>query len=277
LAEGSDTGIESVEKDGILCLTINGPKTRNSIGPAAYGALHAEIDRAGGDPSIRAVVLTGANGFFSSGGNINALKESAQGTLAEATARTDRLNALILAVAGCPKPVIAAIEGGAAGVAVGLALACDLIVAGATAKFTVANIRVGLSPDGGTTYFLRSALPRQLVMEMCLLGAPMPAARLHAAGLVNVLAEDGGALDAAMALAATIAAGPPRALAATKALVNTAPDHGLAEHLEAEAGAINPARFGAEAAEGLAAFIARRPADFGAPAGREPISSKGRD
>lgn len=251
------------ERDGrVLRLVLNGPKTRNAIGPDVYEAVQAAIVTAGTDTGVGAVVITGAGGFFTSGGNVRALEASARGTLAEATVKTDRLNSMIRTIVECPKPVIAAVEGGAAGAGFSLALACDLIVAAEGASFAAAYVRVGLSPDGGITHFLRTALPRQLVMELCLTGQPVSARRLAAAGLVNACVPDGEALAHSMDLAARLAKGPPAAVATIKRLVNAAARRDLAGQMDEEAHAINLARFGAEAAEGLQAFLARRAPDF---------------
>ena len=256
------TRVHVEDRGPVRLLTLDGPRSRNAVGPEVYREVQARIVDAGTDPAVRAIVLTGAGGFFSSGGNVRALRDSAGGTLAEATAKTDGLNAMIKAIVDGPLPVVAAVEGGEAGAGAALALACDLIVAAEGATFTAAYVRVGLSPDGGITHFLRGALPRQMVMEMCLLGRPMPAARLAQAGVVNLLAADGAVLQAALELAGALAAGPPNAIGRIRELVNAAPGNGLADHLEAEARAINLARFGAEAKEGLSAFLEKRRPDF---------------
>ncbi|KIZ48161.1 MULTISPECIES: enoyl-CoA hydratase family protein [Rhodopseudomonas] len=258
------TVVEAVRHGAVLLLTLNGPSSRNAMGPAVYQQIQTQLISAGSDPTVRAVVLTGADKFFSSGGNVRALQGSAKGTLAEATGNTDKLNAMVKAIIDCPVPLIAAVEGGVAGAAVSAVLACDMIVASRDAKFTVAHVRVGLSPDGGVTHLLRSALPRQMIMQMCLLGEPASAATLATAGLVNMLTDDGGALQAALALAQRLAEGPPLAMANIKQLINAAPEVDLATHLDREARAINLARFGPEAAEGLSAFLEKRRPDFGA-------------
>lgn len=250
-------------RDGpIFVITLSGPSSRNAIGPDVYLAVRNAVVDAGNDPEVRAIVLTGDGGFFSSGGNINALKDSAKGPLSAVTSNTDRLNAMIRALVECPTPVIAAVEGGAAGAGVALALSCDMIVAARETKFTAAYVKVGLSPDGGVTYFLRSALPRQLVNELCMLGRPITADRLATFGIVNELTEPGQALDTAMALAQKIAAGPVQAIRSIKHLVNAAEHNELTTHLWQEADRINQARYGAEAAEGLQAFLEKRKADF---------------
>ena len=250
-------------ENGIRLLTLDGPATRNSIGRVQYEALRDAIVDAGADPHVRAVVLAGAGGFFCSGGNVAALQESRKQTLAQVSRNTDALAAMILAIRACPKPVIAAVEGGAAGLGVALALSCDMIVAAEPAAFTVAYVKIGLTPDGGTLHFLREALPRQLVSELCMLGRPVTAQRLHAAGAVNQLVPEGGALEAAMALAAACASGAAGAIAVIKAQLEDAPEKGLAAQIEIESRGINAARYGEEAGEGLAAFLEKRPPRFG--------------
>ncbi len=258
----SDTELISERRGAVLVVTLQGDATRNALGPSVYDQMLALIRQAESDRNIGAVILAGAGRFFSSGGNVKALRDSAKGTLAQATANTDRLNRMIRAIVDCRKPVIAAVEGGAAGAGFSLVLACDLIVASDTATFSAAYVRVGLSPDGGATYFLRAALPRQMVMEVCMLGQPVLAARLAAAGVVNRVVAEGTALREALVLATALADGPPEAIATIKRLINAAPGSGLPEHLDAEAQALNLARFGPEASEGLTAFLEKRPPQF---------------
>ena len=251
------------ERDGaVLILSLDGPSSRNSISPPVYKAIQSAIITAGQDPDIRAIVLTGLHGFFSSGGNINNLKESAKSTLAEVSGNTDALNAMILSIRDCPTPVIAGVEGGAAGAGMSLALACDMIVASEGAKFVVAYVKVGLAPDGGVTHFLSEGLPRQLVTEMCLTGNPVAAERLHDLGVVNAVVEPGQAIAAATKMAARLANGPAQAMAVIKSEIAAAPHNDLATQLVLEAKGINTARFGTEAAEGLAAFLEKRKPDF---------------
>jgi len=261
------TELRSETRDGICTLALDGPETRNSIGRMQYDALHVAIIDAGDDPNVRAIVLTGAGGYFCSGGNITTLLESRQLPMSDVARSTDAIAAMILTIRACPTPVIAAVEGGAAGLGVALALSCDMVVASAGAKFTAPYVRIGLTPDGGTAHFLREALPRQLVSEMCMLGRPVAAERLHAAGAVNALAPEGGALEAALKLAEACAAGAPKAISTIKAQIEDAPRNGLALQLDIEGRGINAARYGAEASEGLRAFLEGRPPSFGSVGG----------
>lgn len=258
----SMTELRAERVGAVLILSLDGPASRNSISPPVYKAIQTQIVTAGEDPEVRAIVLTGLHGFFSSGGNINNLKESANSTMAEVSSNTDALNSMIMSIRNCPTPVIAAVEGGAAGAGLSLALACDMIIASAGAKFVVAYVKVGLTPDGGVTHFLGDALPRQIVTEMCLTGNPVEAERLHALGVVNAVVPVGEAIAAASQMAGQLALGPSGAMAIIKAEILAAPHNDLATHLLLEARGINTARFGAEAAEGLAAFLEKRKPDF---------------
>lgn len=250
------------DDNGIRILTIDGPETRNSIGRQQYDAIGEAIISAGDDINVRAIVLQGAGGFFSSGGNVNALKESRNQSLADVSKNTDALRAMILAIRNCPTPVIAAVEGGAAGLGVSLALSCDMIVAAVSAKFTAAYVKIGLTPDGGATHFLMEALPRQLVSEICMLGKPIGANRLYQAGAINILVEDGGAKQAALELAKGCALGAGNAITVIKKEIEAASGNGLSAQIELEARNINKARFGDEAAEGLQAFLEKRKPKF---------------
>lgn len=252
----------SHQNGGVLTLTLDGPGSRNAIGRDVYSKIKDDIVDAGNTPDVRAIIVTGAGGFFSSGGNINALKDSANGPLSAVTHNTDQLNAMIRAIVNCPTPVIAAVEGGAAGAGLALALSCDFVVAANDSKFTAAYVKIGLSPDGGVTYFLRRAMPRQLVNELCILGRPITAERLAEFGIVNELAETGQVMNSATALAERIASGPPQSIQSIKHLVNAAEHNELCTHLWEEADRINRARFGPEAAEGLQAFLDKRKPDF---------------
>ena len=137
-----------------------------------------------------------------------------------------------------------------------------MIVAARPAKFTVAYVRIGLSPDGGVTHFLSDALPRPLVTEMCVLGRPVGAERLAQFGLVNEVVDEGAALAKAQELAAEIATGPAQVIAVIKAEIAAAAKNDFSTQLELEAQGINRARFGPEAREGLTAFLEKRKPDF---------------
>jgi enoyl-CoA hydratase/carnithine racemase len=154
------------------------------------------------------------------------------------------------------------VEGGAAGAGASLAVACDLIVAARDAYFSVAYIKIGLTPDGGATAFLGAALPRQMVSEMVFTGDRIAAERLHGLGMVNRLTGPGQALEGALELATRLAHGPAHALAEGKRLINQARLNPLQAQLDLEADGIATALGGDEGREGIAAFLEKRKPDF---------------
>ena len=252
-----------LERHGrVLKAVNNDPKTRNALSWDFYDGFRRAVEASGSDPEIGAIVLTGAGGFFCSGGNVGGLKERSEADYQSRRSSVDRLHDMILAMRACPKPIIAAVDGGAAGAGASIMAACDLIVAARDAYVSVAYVRIGLTPDGGATAFFGASLPRQLVSEMVFTGDRVPVERLHACGMVNRLADSGGALDAAMAWAAEIAAGPSRALARGKALVWQAQAATLEAQLEAEADGIAEAIGGPEGREGITAFLEKRKPDW---------------
>ncbi len=246
----------------VLVATINDPKTRNALGWDFYDPFREAVDEAGQDPDIGAIVLTGAEGFFSSGGNVHGLKERSEADYAGRRSAVDKLHGMILAMRACPKPIIAAVEGGAAGAGASVAMASDMMVAAEGAYLSIAYVRIGLTPDGGATAFLGAALPRQLVAEMVFTGDRVPVERLHALGMVNRLVAPGEALDAALELAGQLADGPARALGNAKRLIERARINTLEDQLEAEGEGIAGALGGAEGQEGIAAFLEKRKPDF---------------
>ncbi len=255
-----------IARDGpVLVLTLDGPATRNALGADVYQTLGAALAAAATDPAIGAVVLGGAGGHFCSGGNIRALSANRARTPADQRARIELLHGLIRAVKASPKPVIAAVEGAASGAGFSLALACDLLVAAEDARFTMAYVKVGLTPDGGGTASLARLLPPQLVAEATLLGDPIAAPRLHALGVVNRLTRPGEALTAARDLARRLAEGPAATLARAKALLAGAADGSFDAQLDREADAFVASLFAEEAGEGLAAFLEKRPPTFRRP------------
>lgn len=258
--------IETRREGAVLVVVNAAPETRNALTPDFYDGFRELLEKAGADPSIAAVVLTGAGNFFCSGGNIAGLK--ARTTMKEAERRQgiEKLHGMIRALRACPKPIIAAIEGGAAGAGVSMALACDLVVAARGAYFSVAYVKIGLTPDGGATAFLARSLPHQLVNELCLTGDKIDVQRLHELGLINRIVEPGKSLEVALEIAQRLATGPALSMARIKALVDTGATNDLQTQLDLEADSM-AASFGtAEGAEGIAAFLEKRRANFRPPA-----------
>ncbi len=246
----------------VLVLSNNNPAARNALSPAFYAALTQALADAEADPRVGAIVLTGEGGHFCSGGDLRQLAKRRELPIEERRAKLEGLHDLIRAVRDCRKPVIAAVEGAAAGAGLSLALACDMLVAAKNAVFSVAYVKVGLTPDGGATAFLAEFVSRQVLTELCLTGERLSGERLHALGPVNRLAEPGQALTEALALAAQVASGPELAMARIKALCHGAYDHTLEAQLEQEAQWMVQSQVTDESREGIGAFLEKRAPDF---------------
>jgi enoyl-CoA hydratase/carnithine racemase len=254
-----------VEQQGaVRILTNNNPGMRNAITADLYAALPQALRAAQDDASVGAIVLTGAGSFFCAGGDLTQLALRHSMAPAQRREKLENLHTLIRALRDCSKPVIAAVEGGAAGAGLSLALACDMLVVARDAVFSMAYVKVGLSPDGGATAFLAEFTSRQLLTELCLSGERISAERLHSLGPVNRLTQPGAALAEALALAQQLAQGPQRASARIKTLCRSAHRADLSAQMELEATLMVESQGDAEAIEGIAAFLGKRAPDFAA-------------
>lgn len=249
--------------DRLVVVNMN-PTRRGALSPDLYVAIGQALAGAAA-PRIRSVLLTSEGGFFCAGGDLNVLIERRKLSEVQRRDKVDELHDLVRAIRACPVPVIAAVEGGAAGAGASLALACDLIVASEGAKFTAAYVKAGLVPDAGLTSSLARMLPRPLVMEMCLLARPVTAERMAALGAVNAVVPVDQVEATAHALADALAQGPRDSLTAIRRLVAEAYEATEAEQLDAERNAMARAAGGDEAAEGIAAFLDKRKPRFSDP------------
>ncbi|PIL13621.1 hypothetical protein P775_27045 [Puniceibacterium antarcticum] len=249
-----------VEDLGDRLLVVNAyPERRNPLSADLYAAILDATAQAGAAARITSVTLWGRGGFFCAGGDLNTLSERREMSEAERRARIEELHAVIRSIRDCPKPVIAAVDGGAAGAGVSLAFACDFILAAEDAKFTAAYVKAGLVPDGGLTSTLSDALPRALVAQMTLLGEPVTAQRLFDLGAVTGLTPPLASREDAMDLGNRIASGPGGTMTAIKALLGTARHVDLATQMDHERNAMAAALGSAEAEEGMNAFLNKRP------------------
>ncbi|NVI92724.1 enoyl-CoA hydratase/isomerase family protein [Actinomadura sp. BRA 177] len=239
-------------------LTLNRPEARNAIDIPMRERLLEELRRAADDPAVRAIVLTGAGGTFSAGGDIRSMEGVGPDAVRDRLAPVHKAVRLI-ATGGTP--VIAAVEGAAAGLGVSLAAVCDRVVAAEDARFVAAFGKVGLVADGGLLWTLPQRVGMGPAKEMLVFGRTVPAPRAYEIGLADSLVPSGTALDAALDLAAEAAALAPLSVAAAKRLLARA-DHSLKRLLESEREE-QAALFGsADFAEGRAAFAGRRAPRF---------------
>jgi enoyl-CoA hydratase/carnithine racemase len=246
----------------VLVLSNNNVAARNALSPEFYEAVMAALREAAADSMIGAIVLTGEGGHFCAGGDLRQLAKRRELPMQERRAKLEGLHDLIRSVRDCPKPVIAAVEGAAAGAGLSLALACDMLVAAKNSVFSVAYVKVGLTPDGGATAFLAEFVSRQVLTELCLTGERISGERLAQLGPVNRLAEPGQALVDAIALAGQVAAGPEQTMACIKDLCRQAPRNTLEEQLELEAQYMVRSQATEESREGIGAFLEKRASDF---------------
>jgi enoyl-CoA hydratase/carnithine racemase len=250
------------ESESTLVLTLSNPGARNAMHPDMYAAGIEAMNTAERDASIGAVVITGADPFFCAGGNLNRLLENRAKDPSVQAQSIDLLGEWIAALQASSKPVIAAVEGAAAGAGFSLALACDLIVAADDAKFVMSYARVGLTPDGGGSWFLARALPRQIATEVLIEGKPIGAPRLHELGVVNRLAKPGAARDAAIAWADDLGKISPNAKARIKGLIAAAGAQQLPEHLVAERDSFVASLHHRDGLEGITAFLEKRAPNY---------------
>jgi 2-(1,2-epoxy-1,2-dihydrophenyl)acetyl-CoA isomerase len=219
--------------DAILTVTLNQPARLNPLDLAQWHELGAALARARDDPSIRALVLTGAGRAFSAGADLRGMREPRDA--ASQLARLARIHPVLLQLAELPKPTIAALNGVAAGIGASLALACDLIVADESASLICSWVKLGLGPDGGASWRLVREVGPRRAKELLITARRLPAAEAHAWGLVNRVVPAGQSLPQAQALAQELTNFSPHALRHAKALASQATTHSLAQQLQAEA------------------------------------------
>lgn len=246
--------------DGVATIRLNDPATLNAMSLRMGAELLDAIGR--GEREARAILLTGEGRSFCSGANLTEggldFDDPAfdMGRQLETT-----YNPIVLAMRGSRLPVVTAVRGPAAGVGCGLALAGDLIVASDTALFFQAFAKVGLAPDGGSSYLLVNAIGRPRAMEMMLLGTKVPAATALEWGLVNRVVADAELDAAALGLARELASGPA-SLGIIKRVAWTAMDATIGDALAEERIAQREAGRTGDFGEGIAAFRDKRPANF---------------
>jgi enoyl-CoA hydratase/carnithine racemase len=264
-SRGEEQRVVESRHGRVLELEISNPAQRNALTPEISRGLARALRLADDDDGIGAIVLRGEGEHFCAGGNVKSLAEMRASQPRQAIIeRIGAVNELARALRGIGKPVIAAVEGHAAGAGFSIALGCDLIVAAENAVFTLSYVRIGVNPDGGGSWFLARALPPQLAAELALTARPIDAARLASLGVVNRVVPAGRARDESLAWAAEIAQGATRAIGRTKRLLGEAGGNDLSRHLERERESFADSMYGPEGGEGLAAFLEKRKPKFGA-------------
>jgi 2-(1,2-epoxy-1,2-dihydrophenyl)acetyl-CoA isomerase len=241
-------------------LVLNRPERMNAWNAQFARDLLDAIQKAGDDPEIRALAITGAGRAFSSGAD---LKEGHQGGLTDVYSRlTEQYHPIITGLRTIPKPVLAAVNGPAAGIGLSLALACDLVVAKESAYFLLAFVNIGLVPDGGSSLFVPSRVGFTRAAEMAMLGERLDAPKALEWGLINRVWPDDEFAAQADALLDRLAAGATRSYAGTKRQLNRWVYEQMQGQLEFEAGIQQEMAASGDFAEGIAAFLDKRPPRF---------------
>ncbi|TDC58264.1 enoyl-CoA hydratase [Actinomadura sp. KC345] len=221
--------------DGVGTITLNRPDGMNSLTGEMKDLLRATVVRAAADPAARAVILTGAGRAFCAGQDLREHGDNlAAGRGLDDTVRK-QYNPIVLAIAGMRKPVVAVVNGVAAGAGASLAFACDLIIASDKARFATAFTGIGLAPDSGMSWTLQRLVGRAKAAELLLLGEPVKAPEALELGLVNRVVPADELAPASVELARRLAGGPTVAYGAVKAALDHAATHELASALEREA------------------------------------------
>jgi 2-(1,2-epoxy-1,2-dihydrophenyl)acetyl-CoA isomerase len=242
--------------DGVAVVTIDNPQMRNAMTPEMRRTLCDLFEAFASDHGVRAVVLTGAGGHFCSGADTGAMGQ--QRSMADAFAHIDMLHRLGRAIYQLKKPTIAAVSGVCVGMAWGLALSCDMVIAGASARFIPAFRRIGLVPDAGLAWHLARLAGPMRARQLCYSGEQLSAERACEIGLAIEVVDDALLLARSLEHARMFASGPPLALAMTKRQFEMATELSFSQFLEVEASMQPLAMQTADHAEGLAALRERR-------------------
>ncbi|MEU6950014.1 enoyl-CoA hydratase-related protein [Streptomyces sp. NPDC046316] len=254
------TDVLHTVENGVSWITLNRPEAMNAVTWDQRERIIALLGEASADPAVRAVVVTATGRGFCAGADLRGAPASGSERAAGDVARTIRLGAqrLIGAVLDCEKPVIAAVNGTAAGIGAHLAFACDLVLAAESAKFIEVFVRRGLVPDGGGAYLLPRLIGPQRAKELMFFGDAVTAQDARELGLVNRVVPADELEKAAREWAERLAQGPTRALALTKQLVNASLEVDRSTAFAAEAAAQEINMTTRDANEGVASFVERR-------------------
>ncbi|MFJ8004339.1 enoyl-CoA hydratase/isomerase family protein [Streptomyces fagopyri] len=258
-----DSLIRHATDNAVSWITLDRPETMNALTWDQRERVIALLASASADPDIRAVVITATGRGFCAGADLRGAPAAGERITGD-VARTLRLGAqrLVAAVLDCEKPVIAAVNGTAAGLGAHLALACDLVLAAEPARFIEVFVRRGLVPDGGGAYLLPRLIGPQRAKELMFFGDALTARDAERLGLVNRVVPPEDLEKTAREWAERLATGPTRALALTKQLVNASLDTDRTAAFAAEAAAQEINMTTADAKEGVASFVERRAAEY---------------
>jgi 2-(1,2-epoxy-1,2-dihydrophenyl)acetyl-CoA isomerase len=252
-----------LERDGdVAIIRLNDPATLNAVTVTMIEEIDAALDEING--AARSMVLTGAGRAFCSGANLSAGMgdRKSDGPYDSGSVLESHINPLMLRLRDVPFPWVSAVKGSAAGVGCSFALAADIVVCGESAFFLQAFARIGLVPDGGSSWILANSIGRARAMEMMLLGERIPAAKALEWGMINRLVPDEQLMPAALDLAKALAAGPTQALGMIRQMAWSAANASFEDAMKTERNNQRLAGQTKDHREGVTAFLAKRPAQF---------------
>ena len=252
-----------LERDGdVAIIRLNDPATLNAVTVTMIEEIDAALDEING--AARSMVLTGAGRAFCSGANLSAGMgdRKTDGPYDSGSVLESHINPLMLRLRDVPFPWVSAVKGSAAGVGCSFALAADIVVCGESAFFLQAFARIGLVPDGGSSWILANSIGRARAMEMMLLGERIPAAKALEWGMINRLVPDEQLMPAALDLAKALAAGPTQALGMIRRMAWSAANASFEDAMKTERNNQRLAGQTKDHREGVTAFLAKRPAQF---------------
>ena len=248
---------------GVARLTLNRPDRLNSFNDAMHADVRDALARVKAEPSIRALLLTGAGRGFCAGQDLSDRAVAPGGAAVDLGASIERnYKPLVLALRNLPVPTVCAVNGVAAGAGANLALACDMVLAAKSASFVQAFGRIGLIPDSGGTYVLPQLLGMARALGLAFTGDKLAAEQAAAWGLIWQCVDDAELMPAAERLAAGLAAAPTLGLVATRRAMHAAAGHSLEQQLDLERDLQRELGYSADYREGVAAFMAKRPPRF---------------
>lgn len=251
------------ERDGaVAVLTLNRPRAKNALNAALLNALAEGLTAAAQAADVRAILVTGSGGAFCAGADLKSALADAQGSFGGLDAALDKYHAIIRAIVGAPKPVIAAVDGPSVGFGCDLALACDLRLASPEAYFQEKFVKIGLMPDGGGTFWLPRLIGLARAMEMMLGGEPVPAPRALEMGLVNRVVPAASLREEALGLARSLSKGPPLAFAEMKAAVRAGFGGTIDQALDREKTGQLKCLTSSDCMEGVMAWMEKREPNF---------------
>jgi len=259
----SDALVLVTTHGAVRTLTLNRPAALNSFTAAMHRQLRAAFDDAAADDAVRCVVLTGAGRGFCAGQDLNDEGMGNDGSPADVEGVVERhYKPLALRIRSMPVPVVAMVNGVAAGAGANIALGCDLVIAGRSASFIQAFSKIGLVPDGGGTWLLPRLVGRARALGLAMTGDKLPADEAAAMGMIWRCVDDAALAETTMALAQKLATLPSAALAATRRVIDDAVAMDFSQALSHEARVQGDMSRAGDFAEGVAAFLQKRAAVF---------------